>query len=117
MDTIIIKDLEVYYCVGVPDEERAKAQRLWLTIEMEHDFGSAAGEDELGNTIDYYAVSQRLLRFGEGVHWKLIETLAVDMAQMILEEFGPASVRVEIKKFILPGTRHVGVCVTRARKS
>lgn len=117
MDTIIIEDLEVHYCIGVPDDERAKPQRLLLTIEMQHDFSSAAGGDELGNTIDYYAVSRRLLAFGDGVHWKLIETLAVDIAQMILDEFGPASVTVEVKKFILPKARHVGVRVTRSLKS
>lgn len=116
MDTIIIKDLEVHYCVGVPDEERAQPQRLLLTVEMQHDFGSAVGEDELADTIDYHAVSQRLLRFGDGVHWKLIETLAVDIAQMILEEFQPAAVTIEVKKFILPEARHVGVRVTRTTK-
>lgn len=115
MDTITISDLEVFYCVGVPDEERAKPQRLLLTVEMEHDFRAAAMEDELADTIDYYAVTQRLRGFGEGVHWHLIETLAVDIAQMILEEFGPRSVTVEVKKFILPETRHVSARVRRSK--
>lgn len=115
MDTITITDLEVFYCVGVPDEERAQPQRLLLTVEMEHDFRSAATEDELGGTIDYYAVTQRLLKFGDGVHWKLIETLAVDVAQMLLEDFGPSRVSVEVKKFIIPQTRHVSVRVARHR--
>jgi FolB domain-containing protein len=116
MDTITIKDLEVFYCVGVPDEERAKPQRLLLTVEMEHDFQAAAAEDDLADTVDYFAVSQRLLQFGDGVHWKLIETLAVDIAQMVLEEFKPRSVIVEVKKFIIPQARHVSVRVTRERR-
>jgi len=115
MDTITITDLEVFYCVGVPDEERAKPQRLLLTVEMEHDFQAAATEDELGGTIDYYAVSQCLRGFGEGVHWKLIETLAVDIAQMILEDFGPRRVTVEVQKFIIPEARHVSVRVARSK--
>jgi 7,8-dihydroneopterin aldolase/epimerase/oxygenase len=115
MDTITIRDLEVFYCVGVPDEERATSQRLLLTVEMEHDFATAVSADELGDTIDYFAVSQRLLRFGEGVHWKLIETLAVDIAQMILEDFQPHRVTVEVKKFIIPQAAHVSVKVSRAR--
>ena len=116
MDTIRIKDLEVFYCVGVPDEERAKPQKLLLTVEMEHDFRTAAVEDELANTVDYFAVSQRLLQFGDGVHWKLIETLAVDIAQMVLEEFSPRSVTVEAKKFIIAQARYVSVRVTRERR-
>lgn len=113
MDTIIITDLEVSYCVGVPDEERSKPQRLLLSVEMEHDFRAAAAEDELGDTIDYYSVCQRLKSFGDGVHWKLIETLAVDLAQMILEDFKPRRVTVEVKKFIIPEARHVAARVTR----
>ena len=114
-DSITISELEVFYCVGVPDEERARPQRLLVTIEMEHDFRAAASEDELVDTIDYFAVSQRLLHFGDGVHWKLIETLAVDIAGMILEEFRPGAVSVEVKKFIIPQARHVGVRVRRGR--
>jgi dihydroneopterin aldolase len=113
MDTITIKDLEVNFCVGVPDEERARAQKLLITVEMERDFTTAAASDEVAETIDYFAVTQRIAQFGEGAHWKLIETLALDVAQMILEEFRPARVTVEVKKFILPNTRYVSVKATR----
>ena len=116
MDTITISDLEVFCCVGVPDEERAKPQRLLVTVEMTHDFKAAATEDDLVATIDYFAVSQRLLTFGEGMHWNLIETLAVDIAQMVLEDFSPSSVTVEVKKFIIPQARYVSTRVTRAKQ-
>jgi FolB domain-containing protein len=115
MDKITICDLEVFYCVGVPDEERATPQRLLITIEMEHDCSAAAAGDDLGETIDYFAVSQRVLRFGEGTHWKLIETLAVDLAQMVVEEFNPGRVTVEVKKFVIPQARFVSVRVTRRK--
>jgi len=117
MDRIVIQDLEVDYRVGVPEEERKAPQRLLLTIEIEHDFTTAAKNDDLGATINYYAVSQRLLRFGDGRQWKLIETLAVDLAEMILREFGGTSVAVEVKKFVLPMARHVSVRVVRQRAS
>jgi FolB domain-containing protein len=113
MSTITIKSLEVWYRVGVPEAEREKPQRLLLTIAMEHDFAAAAATDDLARTIDYFAVTQRLLRLGEGRSWKLIETLAVQIADLILKEFQPASVAVEVKKFILPETRWVAVRVER----
>ncbi len=113
MDTIIISDLEVFYHVGVPDEERAAAQRLLLSIEMRKDFTRAAQSDDLGATIDYYAVSRELLKFGDSRNWRLIETLACDIAGMILSKHGVASVTVEVRKFILPEARHVAVRVTR----
>lgn len=112
--TISIVDLEVFYRVGVPDAERALAQRLSLTVEMEFDFAAAARSNDIADTIDYYAVSQRLLKFGEGRSWRLIEKLATDIANTILIEFKPASVTVEVKKFIIPEARHVSVRLTRS---
>ncbi len=115
MDTIIINELEVWYHVGVPDAERAAPQRLLLTIEMERNFAAAAAQDDLRETIDYYAVSRRLLRFGDGRSWKLIETLAVEIVGLVLQEFGAERARVEVKKFIIAEARHVAVRVERAK--
>ena len=113
MARISIVDLEVFYHVGVPDEERAQAQRLLLTVEMEHDFSRAAQTDDLTQTINYYAVTQRLLKLGEGRSWKLIETLASEIGQLVLTEFHAAAVTVEVKKFIIPQARYVAVSLSR----
>lgn len=113
-DTITLADLEVRYHVGVPDAERAQPQRLLLTVEMQHDFTHAAASDDLRETIDYYAVSHRLLKFGEGRSWKLIEKLAADIAAMVLADFGATAVTVEVKKFIIPEARHVSVRLSRS---
>lgn len=112
-DVICIQDLEVFYHVGVPDEERAAAQRLLLTVEMEADFAEAAASDDLSKTIDYFAVSQRLLKFGEGREWRLIEKLAVEIAVCVRDEFGAARAMVEVKKFVVPEARWVSVRVAR----
>ncbi|HEX3718134.1 MAG TPA: dihydroneopterin aldolase [Verrucomicrobiae bacterium] len=114
-DQIIIKDLEVAYRVGVPDQERSAPQRLLLTLEIERDFTVAAKNDDLAATVDYYAVAQKLLRFGEGRQWKLIESLAVEIAEMVLRDFAAVAVTVEVKKFVLPRAAHVAVRATRRR--
>jgi dihydroneopterin aldolase len=115
MSHISIVDLEVFYRVGVADAERAQPQRLLLTVEMESGFSAAAKSDRIADTIDYFAVSQRLLKFGEGKNWKLIEKLAADICEMILSEFKPEKVAVEVKKFPIPQARHVSVSLTRER--
>jgi dihydroneopterin aldolase len=115
MSKISIVDLEVFYRVGVPDAERAQAQRLLLTVELESDFTAAAKSDGIADTIDYFAVTQRLLRFGEGREWKLIEKLVSDIADMVLKEFKPHAVSVEVKKFIIPQARYVGVKMEKKR--
>lgn len=114
MDLISIVDLEVFYRVGVPDAERVQPQRLLLTIEMETEFSAAAKSDSITDTIDYFAVTQRLLKFGEGREWKLIEKLASDIADAILIEFKPRSVSVDMKKFIIPQARHVSVALKKS---
>ena len=112
---ISIVDLEVVYRVGVPDAERAQPQRLLLTVEMAADFYAAAKTDAIADTIDYFTVTQRLLKLGEGREWKLIEKLAADVADLILAEFKPQAVTVEVKKFVIPQARYVAVSLTRSR--
>jgi FolB domain-containing protein len=113
MSTISIVDLEVHYRVGVPDEERAKPQRLLISVKMDFDFTNAAKSDAVEDTINYYTVSQELLKFGEGRSWKLLERLVSEIADRILFQFRPLAVSVEVKKFIIPQARYVSVSLTR----
>ena len=115
MSKITIVDLEVCFNVGVTDEERAKPQRLLLTVDMEFDFSAAAMSDRLLKTIDYFAVAQMLLNHGEGRSWKLIEKLAHDVADEVLSRYQPEAVTVEVKKFPIPQAKHVSVSLTKNR--
>jgi 7,8-dihydroneopterin aldolase/epimerase/oxygenase len=113
MSKITIADLEVFYHVGVTDEERARPQRLLLTIELYFDFTIAAVGDRLTKTINYFEVSQRLLKFGDDRSWKLIEKVAANIADMIIIEFKPQAVTVEVKKFAIPQARYVSASWTQ----
>lgn len=116
MSKITIVDLEVFYCVGVTDEERAKPQRLLVTVDMNFDFSSAAVSDRIEKTINYQKVTDDLLNFGEARSWKLLEKLAANIADMVLTEYQPQAVFVEVKKFSIPQARHVAVSLVRQRK-
>ena len=116
MARIAIVDLEVHYCVGVSEEERAKPQRLLLTIEMNADVTAAALTDRVEKTINYQRVVDELLRFGEGRSWRLLEKLVSNIADRIMTEYEPDSVFVEAKKFVIPQARHVAVSITRGKQ-
>jgi len=109
MSKITIVDLEVHYCVGISNEERAKPQRLLLTVDMSLDFSSASVSDRIERTINYQTVAEDLLKFGEGRSWKLLEKLVANLAERVLDEYKPQSVLVEVKKFSIPQARFVSV--------
>lgn len=115
MSKITITDLEVFFHVGVPEEERHTVQRLLLTVEMAHDFATAAATDDIDATIDYFEVSQKIIALGNGRSWKLIEKLANDVADLVLTGYRPTSVTVTVKKFPIPQAAQVSVTLTKQR--
>jgi dihydroneopterin aldolase len=112
MNQIIIKDLCVHYRVGVPDAEREHPQKLLITLTMDYDFIAAAKTDDINKTVDYSLVTHRLLHLGDRRSWKLIETLAYEIAETLTREYRLNSIQVEIKKFIIPETRYIAVQLT-----
>lgn len=110
---ITISDLEVFYCVGVTDEERAKPQRLLVSVDFLYDFTAAASSDKLFQTINYYEVAQKLLAYGNGRAWKLIERVAANTADMLFTAYKAEAVTVEVKKFVIPQAAYVSVKWTR----
>ena len=115
MSKIKIADLEVFYSVGVEDAERAAPQRLLLTVEMTYDFTVAAISDRVTKTINYYEVTQFLLKYGEDRNWKLLEKLVVNLTDEIMNRFSPQAVTIEAKKFPIPQAAYVSVSWTRRR--
>ena len=43
----------------------------------------------------------------------MIETLAIEMAEHLLRRFRLSRVELELRKFVLPETRHVAVHIVR----
>ncbi|MDX2080403.1 MAG: dihydroneopterin aldolase [Terrimicrobiaceae bacterium] len=109
MNEIVIRGLRLSAHVGVPDEERAEAQELQVDLVIEPVTGFEDLGEEIGRTVDYDRLSRRVAAVAGERPRKLIETLAVDIAEATLAEFPAASVTVEIRKFILPATDHVAV--------
>jgi dihydroneopterin aldolase len=116
MTRITIVDLEVFYRVGVTDAERAKPQRLLITVEINFDFSSAAVSDRIEKTINYQDVANDLLGFGEKRNWKLLEKLVSNIADHVLSHYKAQAVMVEAKKFAIPQARYVSVTLNRVRR-
>lgn len=108
-DEIRIEELKLSARVGVPEDERARPQRLVasLTLQPRNSFSDLG--DDLARTVDYAAVCEEARHFASGRVDKLIETLAREMAEHLLRHFGLARVELELRKFILPETKYVAV--------
>ena len=112
-DQIFIRGLHVACCIGVPDKERAQPQGILISAALSPFDSPGLLHDDIERTIDYHAVAIRLEEVAEAKPRKLIETLAEDLATMVLAEFSVCEVGIEIEKFILENTRCVGVSITR----
>ena len=109
MDKITIHELEIRMRVGTNDAERNWPQRLLATIELEGDMRMAMKTDDLQYAIDYEKVVNSIREWGQDKQWKLLETMASDIADFILIKFQPCAVSVLLKKFELPMTAGVSV--------
>lgn len=114
-DKIFISELEVQSRIGVTAEERKTPQRLLIDIEFRQSLADAGRSDNIRKTIDYDYAAKRVKALAEGRERNLIETLAEEIAAMLVKEFRPNSVWLRVKKFPLPGTRYVAVEIERER--
>ena len=113
-DSIHIEQLELLAHIGVPDEERAAAQRLTANLVLEPARGFDALDDDIASTVDYFTVCQAVRELAAAQPRKLIETLAEEIARLLLSRFPLSAVQVEVRKYILPETQYVAVRLRRA---
>ena len=117
MDIIFIRELRIDTVIGVYDWERQVRQTVVLDLEMATDITAAAGDDALEHTLDYAAISQRLVDFIGSSEFELVETMAEQVAALVLAEFQVPWLRLRLCK---PGAvvraRDVGVLIERGVK-
>ena len=113
-DSIEIRRLRVSSHIGVPDDERAEAQNLLVTVSMHPSQGFHRLHDDISNTVDYAAIAAEIRELAGDRPRKLIETLATDIAGHLLTRHPLDSVSVTIEKHILPDTECVAVSIQRS---
>jgi dihydroneopterin aldolase len=114
MDKVFIEGLEIDALIGIYDWERRIRQTLAFDIEMGFDNRLPAASDNIADTLDYKAVSKRLIQFVGESDFGLVETLAERCAQLILDEFQVRHVRLKLSKpGAVRGAKAVGVIIER----
>ena len=115
-DHVFIEGLQIDTLIGIYDWERRIRQPLVFDIEMAFDNRVPAAADDITLTLNYKAVSKRLIEFVGQSSFGLVETLAERCAQIILDEFAVSRVRLKLSKpGAVRGARSVGVIIERSR--
>ncbi len=117
MDIIYLHDLKIECIIGIWEWERRLKQTVILDLDMAADIRHAAASDKIEDTLNYKAVSKRLVEFVGGSQFQLVETLAEKIAEILLAEFRLRWVRVRVnKKGAVRGAGDVGVIIERGEK-
>lgn len=85
MDKIEIRGLEIFANHGVFPEENVLGQKFVISATLYTDTRKAGLTDELTASIHYGEVSQMITEFTKNHTFKLLEALAENLCQMLLE--------------------------------
>ena len=116
MDQVIIRELRVTCIVGVLPEERTTPQEVVVSLAVGTDIVPAARTGELDCTIDYAALAERVATLIVTGRYRLLETMAEDLAASVLADPRAAAVRVTVRKpAAIADARDAGVEIFRER--
>lgn len=97
MDKIILKGISVFGKHGCSEEEREHGQNFKVDVELNLNLEMAGNTDNLSYTVDYSQVLFDIERIVAGTPRNLIETVAEEIAETLLEKYS----RVENLKVTL----------------
>ncbi len=88
--------LHVFGYHGADEVERRDGQPFLYDVELE--VGDRGASDRLAEAIDYTQVAAAISELSEARRFNLLEALATEMADMLMERFEPQALRLRIRK-------------------
>jgi dihydroneopterin aldolase len=117
MDIVYIRDLQIETVIGIYDWEREIKQTVSLDIDMATDIRKAAESDNIQDTLSYNTVAKRLIEFISGSEFLLVEAMAEECGQIVMNEFNVPWLKLKLSKpRAVLGARDVGVIIERGEK-
>ncbi|MCS7204954.1 MAG: dihydroneopterin aldolase [Leptospiraceae bacterium] len=116
---ILIEELSVIMKVGVKEEERTQFQEVVFNIECEVEFSQAFVSDSIFDTINYKELYREILAFCENHSPKLLEKLAHDLGEHLLQKFHLLkSIKIQVfKPKAIVNAKRTGIEITKKRIS
>lgn len=117
MDKIFLSELKIDTTIGIWEWERRIRQTVIIDLEMSADIARAAASDDVADTLNYKSVAKRIQDFVANSSFRLVETLAEQIATIVREEFNVAWVKVRVNKpGAIRGSKAVGVLIERGER-
>ena len=117
MDIIFLHGIEANCVVGVWEWEKQITQKIIVDIDVSADIAASAASDELKDTLNYKALAESVISMLEASRFQLIETMAEEVAQLVMNEFSVSWTKVRINKGgAVKHVYNVGVQVERGQK-
>lgn len=114
VDKVFIHELTTFASIGAYEWEHTIKQRLVFDIEMQWDFSKAIKTDDVQYCLNYAEISQKILDFVENTPFKLVETVAYQVADLLQKEYGVQTLRIQLHKpRAVAQASSVGVIVER----
>ena len=108
-DWLRLTGIEAYGHLGVTAKERDLGQRVEVDVELAYPVPRSRRPDSLEACIDYEELGRVVRSQIEMSRCKLIETLAEELAILLLEEFETPRVRVRLRKLHIPVSGFSGI--------
>ena len=108
-DKLLIEDVRFYAQHGLTKAEQTVGAWFSVDAELAMDLAPAALSDDVGATVDYGRVMQRIVEIGTKTRVNLLERLAGLLSEAILSEFPTSEVRVRVRKLTPPLGGLVGI--------
>lgn len=116
LDIIFIEGFTGHTVIGIHESEFHNTQPLVIDLRAGVPRARACDTDEIGDTIDYGDVRERLHRLLAEHRVKLLEALAEQIADILLHEYRAHWVRVKVAKpHKFADVQAVGVMIERRR--
>jgi dihydroneopterin aldolase len=108
-DWLRLAGVQAYGHLGVTAKERDLGQRVEVDIELAYPVPRSRRLDSLEACFDYEEVGRVIRSQIEMSRCKLIETLAEELAILLLEAFDTPRVRVRLRKLHIPVSGFSGI--------
>lgn len=112
-DCIRVEELRLLASLGVDETERAHLQPIALSLTLWPRKELSRLNDNINATVNYATICDEVRSTVSARSDKLIETLAEEIAVVLLAKFPLARVCIELRKFVIPDAKHVAVILTR----